>query len=125
MARFLSSEWFAELEGPHPEVAAPAEGSWVLEQVVTATPDGDVRYQLVAAEGVLQLRGTTLTPATVTFTSDYPTAVAIARGQLSTQAALLDGRVRVAGNLSGIADMLHQLGRIDLVPAEVRTATTY
>jgi SCP-2 sterol transfer family len=125
MARFLSSEWFVELDQAHPDPVTPAAGSWVLEQVVTATPEGEVRYQVVVSDGALRIRTGTANPAMVTFSSDYSTAAAIAQGRLSTQAALLDGRVRVAGNLSGMAEALRELSGIDLVPAEVRATTTY
>ena len=125
MARFLSQEWFAELDAAVAQSAPPAAGSWVIEQLVTATPDGDVRYQLVSADGSVRIQTGTPTPPTVVFTSDYPTAAAIAQGRLSTEAALLDGRVRVAGNLSSVADALGQLSGIDLVPAGVRATTTY
>jgi len=126
MARFLSPEWFTELDAAQAAPPEPAKGDpCVLEQVVTATPQGEVRYQLVVSGGAVRFHAPSSLAATVTFTSDYPTASAIARGELSTQAALLDGRVRVSGNLSGIADALRQVSGLDLVPASVRAATTY
>jgi hypothetical protein len=124
MARFLSPEWFAALEGAQVS-GAHLEGGWVLEQVVTAAPQGEVRYQVEVRHGTPQIRSADLVPPTVTFTSDYVTAVAIAQGELSTQAALLDGRVRVSGNLSGLSDALGHLRGIDLVPPTVRGSTTY
>jgi hypothetical protein len=124
MARFLSPEWFAALQGSDVS-GTPIEGGWVLEQVVTAVPGGDVRYQVEVRHGTPHIRTGALVAPTVIFTSDYPTATAIAQGELSTQAALLDGRVRVSGNLSGLADALGHLRGVDLVPAAVRGSTTY
>jgi len=126
MARFLSPEWFAQLDAVHAASNVPAKDDpCVLEQVVTATPLGEVRYQLVVSGEAVRFEGGSTREPTVTFTSDYGTAAAIARGELSTQAALLDGRLRVSGNLSGISDALRQVSGLDLVPASVRAATTY
>jgi putative sterol carrier protein len=126
MARFLSPEWFAQLDAVHvaPDPLAEADAC-VLEQVVTATPQGEVRYQLVVSGDAVRFEADASQEPTVTFTSDYPTAAAIARGELSTQAALLDGRLRVSGNLSGIGDALRKVSGLDLVPASMRAATTY
>ena len=126
MVRFLSPEWFDALEAARVSPAeAPGEDSWTIEQVVTAAPGGDVHYQITIGQGTVRIRPGCPAPAAVTFTSSYATAVAIARGELSTQAALLDGHVRVAGDLSGIALALRHLFGVDMVPPDLRAATTY
>ncbi len=52
MVRFLSGEWFAAVaaaRGASP--AGDGEPGLVLEQIVRATPDGDVRYLVVVKAG--------------------------------------------------------------------------
>lgn len=126
MAVYLSAEWFQHVHqalGP----ATPDQGApdIVLRQVVTGAPEGDVSYQIEIRAGHASLvRGST-GDADMTFTSDYPTAVAIARGQLSTQAALLEGRLRVSGNPVTVTAHQAAFGHLDPVPHAVRAETTY
>ena len=154
MARFLSPEWFEDVRRhagtPDAEHApgggkrnggagAPAGGespALVLEQVVTGTPYGEVRYLVVVEEGTAHIASTggaggtggvgDATPgADLTVTSAWETAVAIARGDLSAQVALMEGQLRIRGNLARLPDVSARLARNDPVPEEVRRATTY
>lgn len=100
----------------------------MVEQVVTGTPDGDVRYRVVAgtADAVVAPPGGPAAPAPqLTLTVDYQTAVAIAKGDLTPQAALGQGRVKVTGSLREVASRIELLTGLDLVPAAVRASTTY
>jgi putative sterol carrier protein len=124
VARFLSEAWFEAVAG-HADRMDPAdEPSLILQQVVTGTPDGEVRYAVqVAGERAAVIRGPVKDPD-VTFTEDYPTAAAIVRGELSAQAALLAGRIRVTGNLATLTKRPGPAAD-DLIPPAVRAATTY
>jgi SCP-2 sterol transfer family protein len=143
VARFLSEAWFEAVMASTDsagydetdetdETDDTDESSLHLQQVVTGTPDGEVRYGVRLARGrAIVIRGP-VKDADVTFTEDYPTAAAIARGELSAQAALLAGRMRVSGNLATLATLatLPTLVRPgspihDPIPAAVRTVTTY
>ncbi len=126
MVRFLSAAWFDELARHRAEPAGGRErAEAVVTQVVTGTPDGDVAYQIVVEDGAVSVRRAERQTSPLAFTSDYLTAAAIARGELSTQAALLEGRLRVSGNSAGMAGRYDLLAGIDLVPAALRAATTY
>ncbi len=123
MTRYLSPAWFDALAASTERPDTPAE--LVLQQVVTGGPDGEVRY-------CVELRGSAATlirgnagDADMTFTSDYRTAAAIASGTLSTQAALLQGRIRVTGSPVQLAERHGHLGGFDPIPAELRAETTY
>lgn len=126
MARFLSPEWFAEVAGagapaaPHPVA--------VLEQVVEGTPDGSVTYRVEVSADRARIVWPVPERASgpdLRFTSDWSTAVAIARGELSTQRALMQGRLRVSGNPGKLAVLAGELQGPDPVPEGVRRATTY
>jgi hypothetical protein len=129
MARFLSGEWFDALAAADPHAELPgAPADLVIEQIVTGTPEGDVRYQIWIGAGQLRVVGPreVLDPEpAVTFTSDYTTMAAVASGRLSTNAALLEGRMRVGGRTTALAEQRSNLANIDLVPSAVRAATTY
>ena len=143
MARFLSPEWFAQVArfgssrlagqaGQAGQAAEPA-AALVLEQVVRDTPDGDVRYRVVVIGGSAYIqppaasRSDNGAPAApdLTIACDWATAAAMARGDLSTQAALLAGRLRVKGNLARLSGRSADLIGLDPVPPEVRRLTTY
>jgi putative sterol carrier protein len=61
----------------------------------------------------------------LTFTQDRATAGAIARGELSAQAAFLDGRLRVGGDLSAARSRARALAAIADVFASPRAVTTW
>ncbi len=126
MAGYLSDEWFAQLgarEGP--AGGAPTGKVLVIQHVVTDSPLGDIAYYVgVANHAVAIVRGRA-EHADVTFSEDYATAAAIAGGGLSAPAALLAGRIRVAGDMAALIAHQHLLAVNDPVPASVRAATTY
>jgi hypothetical protein len=131
MARFLSADWFAEIAG-HTQPRANGGPRLVLEQVVRGTPDGEVRYRVVAGGGTAYIEpaeapgtGDATGPPDLTITCDWATAAAMAQGLLSAQAALLAGRLRVHGSLSRLSGWASDLAGLDPVPAEVRRHTTY
>jgi hypothetical protein len=61
----------------------------------------------------------------LTITCDWATATGLAQGTLSAQAALMAGRLRVRGDLAGLAGRAADLAGLDPVPASVRRQTTY
>jgi hypothetical protein len=124
MVRFLSEAWFtaiAESTGP---VGRWGPAGITVQQVVTDGPEGEVRYAVCISDECASVRPGQAARADVTFTENYATAVAIARGELTAQAALLAGRIRVAGNVAALMtrpDLVYD----DLIPPAVRAATSY
>jgi putative sterol carrier protein len=119
----LSERWFNDVAAAAP---APADTpDVVLQQIVTDSPDGEVRYQVIVAEGRAALTPGQTLKADATFTVDYATATAIARGELTTQAALLAGQIHVAGDMATLSSRQEGLSGLDPVPPAVRAATTF
>jgi hypothetical protein len=137
VARFLSTEWFAEVaqqSRPRAGMGITPPIDLVLEQVVRGTPDGEVRYRVVVSGATVYIdppptdatNGTAAPPPPdLTLACDWETASAMAQGRLSSQAALVEGRLRVKGNLARLAGRAGDLVGLDPVPALVRQATTY
>ena len=126
MPRFLSPEWFDAAVADPAEAAGPTADRLVIQQTVTDTPDGDVSY-LVVVEGDsarLARAGGSDTPD-LTITTGWATAAAVAQGQLSAQRALMDGHLRVRGDLNRLAAATERLKGLDPLPAELRESTTY
>jgi hypothetical protein len=131
--RFLSPEWLAAaaaaLRGV-PASAPPSGGARLtLQQVVTGGPDGDVVYRVrIAPDAVELLPGAGQgeeVGADVVFTEDWDTAAAIAAGRLSPQAAFVDGRVRVSGNVALVMAAQEALAAVETALDGVRAMTTY
>ena len=119
MARYLSADWFEAARTPVPSTAV------VLEQVVRDTPDGTIVYRVHAAAGRAAIEWPVPEGAPephLRITSDWATAVAVARGELSTQNALMQGKLRVSGNPTVTVD---ELAGADALAPEVRQATTF
>jgi hypothetical protein len=145
VVRFLSKEWFEELDRTEHGGSVPAVGTLgpagdaelVIEVVVTGAPEGEVSYQLVLGErarvvppgaGRIALAarpGGEPQPPRVRFTGDYPTLAGIAAGELSAYEALLSGRARVSGEASRLSEHLSRFSGLDLLPAAVRTSTVF
>lgn len=103
MPRFLSPEWL-ELQRSLASTLPVRPGATArLQIVVTGGPDGDVIYTQVIEDG--QLVASVLgadDSADVTLTQAYPDAVAIAKGELDANAAFMQGRVKVVGNMGAL-----------------------
>ena len=93
----------------------------MLQQVIPDGPDGrEVAYALVVSDGrVRVVRGRVADPD-LTFTQDRATAEAIHRGDLSAQAAFMQGRLRLGGDLRAVIDRASELAAIDDVFASAR-----
>lgn len=122
VARFLSDAWFGQLT----DSGAPGDRPGLqIQQVVTDGPDGEVRYHLQVAASRVAVRVGDAPRPDVTFTEDYATAAAVAQGEVTVQAALLDGRITVAGDIGAMIAGQGGLAILDPIPAAVRAATTF
>lgn len=125
MPRYLSAEWFASASSPEP---LPGPATMVLEEVVNDTPDGTVVYRVEVAGDRARLVWPVPEDAPapdLRITTDWATAVSVACGNLSTQRALMEGRLRVSGSPGRLGDASTALVGVDAVPAAVRRETTF
>jgi len=107
MAKFLSQEWMErakELAADFPETP----GATVrLQQVVTGGPDGEVTYYRVIENGKTLKQSLGEDPdADVTLTNSYEDAVKVMKGELDANAAFMQGRVKVTGNMAKIMSLI-------------------
>lgn len=110
MARYLSPEWLAELDracrdGRRRKAPAIAETRFVIQQLVSDGPHGDVAYHLCIDHGEVSVHAGVAPAPAVTLNQDYDTAAAVARGELSAQRAFMAGRLRVRGDLLGLVEL--------------------
>ncbi len=121
MAGFLTDQWIAALDAAARTVTVPPDVRLVVQQIVPDGADGhEVAYVLELAAGAMTVRPGRSVDPDVTFTQDRATAWAIHCGELSAQAAFMDGRLRLGGDLRAVIDRADELAAIDDVFASVR-----
>ncbi len=107
MSKWLSQEWLDEsrklAEGQPERPGASAR----MQYVVTGSPDGEIKYYWVLENGKL-LESTLgeLSDAEVTMTQTYEDAMKIQKGELDANAAFMQGRVKVTGNMAKLMSLL-------------------
>ena len=90
-----------------------------MQQVVPDGPDGhEFAYVVEAADGRLSVHAGRAEHPDVTFTQDRATALAIHRGELSAQAAFMEGRLRLGGDLRDVIRRAGALAALDDVFAQ-------
>ena len=100
--RFLTEEWLDAMNEAAAGVAAPDDVTFAVGQEVAGTPSGDVAYRMDVAGGALRLTWGTTDGADITLLQDYPTAVALARGELAAQQAVAEGRLKLRGDVGAL-----------------------
>lgn len=129
MARFLSPEWFDEINqaASAPDVAEAVTPGLrlVVQQVVTDGPHGEVRYAVRIEDGRVAVVAGDAPDPDVTVTEDHDTATAVAKGELAAPVAFMTGRIRVSGDTRSLLTAQPALHRLDAVFASVRERTTY
>ena len=107
MPKWLSDEWMAEFrklaEGQPERPGATA----TLQYVVTGGADGDVHYYWVLVNGKLEESTIgDLPDAEVTMTQTYEDAMKIQKGELDANAAFMQGRIKVSGNMAKLMSLM-------------------
>ncbi len=107
MAKYLTQEWLdegRELAKDQPERAG---ASAKMQYVVTGGPDGDVKYYWVLENGkLLESSLGEIADADFTLTSTYDDSVAIAKGELDANAAFMQGKMKVTGNMGKLMQLM-------------------
>ena len=125
MARFLSPEWaetvVEALNDSHDARQALKGVQFVLQQVVTGAPEGDVAYWTRFDDGKVEGGLGEAESADVTITQDYETAAALSRAELNAQAAFMQGKLKVTGNMGKLLQNQSALDALGPVMAGVET----
>ena len=107
MSKFLSQEWLDETRALAADQPERPGASAKMQYVVTGGPDGDVSYYWVLENGkLLESKTGTLDEAEVTLTQSYEDAVKVQKGELDANAAFMQGRVKVTGNMAKLMALL-------------------
>jgi len=103
MAKFLSQEWADEVRtalNNSDDVRSAIKGVQLcIQQIVTGAPEGEVKYWTKFDDGNVEGAIGEASDADVTIAQDYDTAVAMNKGELNAQAAFMQGKLKVTGNM--------------------------
>jgi putative sterol carrier protein len=105
--KYLTQEWLdatKEMAADQPERPG---ASAKMQYVVTGGPDGDVSYYWILENGkLLESKLGTLDDAEVTLTQSWDDSVKVQKGELDANAAFMQGRVKVTGNMAKLMALL-------------------
>ena len=107
MSKWLSQEWLDEAKKLAESQPERPGASARMQYVVTGGSEGEIRYYWVLENGKL-LESTLgdLPDAEVTLTQTYDDAQKIQKGELDANAAFMQGRVKVTGNMAKLMALL-------------------
>jgi putative sterol carrier protein len=107
MPKWLSQEWLDESKKLAESQPERPGASARMQYVVTGGPDGDIKYYWVLENGKLQESQLgEMSDPEVTLTQSYDDAQKIQKGELDANAAFMQGRVKVTGNMAKLMALL-------------------
>jgi putative sterol carrier protein len=107
VAKYLTQEWLDESRELAKDQPERPGASAKMQYVVTGGPDGDVKYYWVLENGkLLESQLGEIADADFTLTSSYDDSVAIAKGELDANAAFMQGKMKVTGNMGKLMQLM-------------------
>jgi putative sterol carrier protein len=107
MAKYLTQEWLDETrklaEGQPERPGASAK----MQYVVTGGPEGDIKYYWILENGkLLESQLGELPDVDFTMTLTYDDSVKVQQGELDANAAFMQGRMKVTGNMGKLMQLM-------------------
>jgi putative sterol carrier protein len=107
MPKYLTQEWLDEArklaEGQPERPGASAK----MQYVLTGGPEGDVKYYWVLENGkLLESKLGELPDVDFTMTLSYDDSVKVQKGELDANAAFMQGRMKVTGNMGKLMSLM-------------------
>jgi len=107
VAKYLTQEWLDESRELAKDQPERAGASARMQYVVTGGPDGDIKYYWVLQDGkLLESKLGEIPDPDFTMTSTYEDSVAIAKGELDANAAFMQGKMKVTGNMGKLMQLM-------------------
>jgi alkyl sulfatase BDS1-like metallo-beta-lactamase superfamily hydrolase len=103
----VRDDWLDDWVGRGRPAGAQAGGSGAVQVLVTGLPDGDTSWHVRVDDGVVaEVSPGAPATADLTLTLPAPVAESIAAGELTPSAAYMQGRMKTAGDLGLVLDVL-------------------
>jgi alkyl sulfatase BDS1-like metallo-beta-lactamase superfamily hydrolase len=107
MPKYLTQEWLdegrklAESQPDRPGASAR------MQYVVTAGPEGDIKYYWILDNGkLIESQLGEVSDEDFTMTLSYDDSVKIQKGELDANAAFMQGRMKVTGNMGKLMQLM-------------------
>jgi putative sterol carrier protein len=128
MAKYLSQEWLDEGKQLAQDFPERPGASARMQYAITGGPDGDVKYFQVVDNGKMTEATIGEDPnAEFTLTLTYEDSVKIQNGELDANAAFMQGRMKVTGNMGKLMSLmpLTQSPEYKAIQEKIRGVTEY
>ena len=128
MPKWLSQEWLDELREAATSQPERPGASARIQYVVSGGPDGDIKYYWVLEDGkLLESQLGEAADADFTLTMTYDDAKKVQQGELDPNAAFMQGRMKVSGNMAKLMSLLPLTNSPEYkqLQADVTQATTF
>jgi hypothetical protein len=107
MSKWLTQEWLDETRKMAESQPERPGASARMQYVVNGGPDGEVKYYWILENGkLLESQLGDLDEAEVTMTQTYDDAKKVQKGELDANAAFMQGRIKVAGNMAKLMALM-------------------
>lgn len=107
MAKYLSQEWLDQGKDLSQEFPERAGATARMQYVVTGAPVGDIAYYAVIENGKMLENQLGEDPqAEFTMTVTYDDSVKIQKGEVDANAAFMQGRIKVTGNMGKLMALM-------------------
>ena len=108
MAKYLTQEWLDESRKLAEDQPVRPGATAKMQYVVTGAPEGeDIKYYWVLEDGkLLEAKVGELDDTDFTLTMSYEDAVKVQQGELDPNAAFMQGRMKVTGNMAKLMSLL-------------------
>ena len=107
MPKYLTQEWLDEARELAKDQPERPGASTSIQYVVTGGPDGDIKYYWVLENGkLLESQLGEIADPEITMTSTYEDSVKIQQGELDPNAAFMQGRMKVTGNMGKLMSLM-------------------
>jgi putative sterol carrier protein len=114
MATFLAEEWLDLQSTTAADLPAESGVSATIQYIVNGAPDGNVTYTIRVEDGrVVEAALGKDVAGDLTFTISYEGAQRLARGDLETGAAFMQGGLKVEGDMAKLIPLLELMHRAD------------
>lgn len=128
MAKYLSQEWLDESRTLAEDQPVRPGATARIQYHTTGTPEGDVKYYWVLEDGKLvDSKLGELPDSDFTLTMSYDDAVKVQQGELDPNAAFMQGRMKVTGNMAKLMSLLPLTNSPEYraLQEEIRKVTEY
>ncbi len=128
MPKYLSQEWIDESRALATDQPERPGASARMQYVVTGGPEGEIRYYWLLENGkLLESQLGEIADSDFTMTLNYEDSVKIQQGDLDPNAAFMQGRMKVTGNMAKLMQLmpLTSSPEYKALQEKIRTITEY